>query len=234
MIPLRDDNPAQRVPFVTRGIIVLNVLVFFYELSLGERASELLRDWGVVPGRLVASLAGDTSLPVELSTVVTSMFLHGGWLHLIGNMWYLWIFGDNVEDRMGHGRFLVFYLVAGIVAAGLHSALMPGSPVPTVGASGAIAGVLGAYALAFPRARVLTLVPIFFFFQVIAVPAMILLGIWFVIQFIAGTMSFGGGAHGAAASGGVAWWAHIGGFVFGWIAMGMFGRRHRSRAELVD
>ena len=146
MIPLRDDNPAQRVPFVTRGIILANVLVFVYELSLADGTHEFLRDWGVVPGRLFAALTGDTSLPVELLTLLTSMFLHGGWLHLIGNMWYLWIFGDNVEDRLGHGRFLLFYLGAGIFAAIFHSALQPGSPMPTVGASGAIAGVLGAYA----------------------------------------------------------------------------------------
>jgi membrane associated rhomboid family serine protease len=230
MIPLRDDNPAQRVPFVTRTIIVLNVLAFVYELTLSDGTHELLRDWGVVPGRLFAALTGETSLPVELLTLLTSMFLHGGWLHLIGNMWYLWIFGDNVEDRMGHGRFLLFYLGAGIFAALFHSALMPGSPMPTVGASGAIAGVLGAYAFAFPRAKVLTLVPIFFFFQIIAIPAMILLGIWFAFQFIAGTMSFGA----AGGSAGVAWWAHIAGFVFGFLAMMAMSRRAQSRAEVVD
>jgi hypothetical protein len=143
-------------------------------------------------------------------------------------MWYLWIFGDNVEDRMGHGRFLLFYFASGIVAAVFHSALIPGSPVPTVGASGAIAGVLGAYAMAFPRARVLTLVPIFFFIQLIAVPAVILLGIWFVLQFISGTMSLGG------MGGGVAWWAHIAGFVFGWVVMALTTRKERSRAQLVE
>ena len=228
MIPLRDDNPAQRVPVVTRLLIVLNVLVFVVELSQGDGLPEFLRDWGLVPGRLFASFTGETSLPVELSTVFISLFLHGGWLHLIGNMWYLWIFGDNVEDRMGSWRFLGFYLAAGFVAAVLHSALNPGSPIPTVGASGAIAGVLGAYAMAFPRARVMTLIPIFFFFQVVAVPALVLLGIWFVFQFIAGTMSFGSG------SGGVAWWAHIAGFAFGFIVMGLMNRSQRARAELVD
>jgi membrane associated rhomboid family serine protease len=230
MIPLRDDNPAQRVPFVTRGLILLNVLAFVYELTLSDGTHEFLRDWGLVPGRLFAALTGETSLPVELLTLVTSMFLHGGWLHLIGNMWYLWIFGDNVEDRMGHGRFLLFYLAAGVVASLVHSALQPGSPMPTVGASGAIAGVLGAYAFAFPRAKVLTLVPIFFFVQIIAIPALLLLGIWFAFQFIAGTMSFGA----ARASGGVAWWAHIAGFVFGFLVMMMFSRRLTSRAEVVD
>ena len=228
MIPLRDDNPAQRAPIVTRVIIILNVLAFLYQLTLGDGFNEFIRDWGVVPGRLFASLTGETSLPVELSTLFTAMFLHGNWLHLIGNMWYLWIFGDNVEDRMGHGRFLGFYLAAGVVAAVCHSALIPGSPVPTVGASGAIAGVLGAYAMAFPRARVLTLVPIFFFIQIIPIPAWIVLGIWFVIQFLYGTLTFG------TPGGNVAWWAHIGGFVFGWIVMATTMRRQRSGARLAD
>ncbi len=189
MIPLRDDNPTKSVPVVTRTLIVLNALAFMLELAQGDSLPEFLRDWGIVPGRLFASLSGQTSLPLELSTVFTSMFLHGGWLHLIGNMWYLWIFGDNVEDRMGSARFLAFYLAAGFVAALMHSALMPGSPIPTVGASGAIAGVLGAYAVAFPRARVLTLVPIIFYFRIVAIPALVLLGIWFAFQFISGTLS---------------------------------------------
>ena len=227
MIPLRDDNPAQRVPVVTRIVILANVLVFMVELSTGEMRGEFLREWGLVPGRLFASFTGDTSLPVELLTMVTSLFLHGGWLHLIGNMWYLWIFGDNVEDSIGSFGFLAFYLAAGVFAAGVHAALMPGSPIPTVGASGAIAGVLGAYAQAFPRARVLTLIPIFFFFQVVAIPALVLLGIWFVLQFISGTLSIGG------ESGGVAWWAHIAGFVFGFVGMGVMRHRRRSRGVVV-
>ncbi len=224
MIPLRDDNPAQSSPVVTRALIVANLLVWLLELAQGEGLSEFLRDWGLVPGRLFASLSDITSAPTELLTVFTSLFLHGGWLHLIGNMWYLWIFGDNVEDRLGHGRFLVFYLGSGFVAAIVHSAIMPGSAVPTVGASGAIAGVLGAYALAFPRARVLTLIPIVFFFQIVAIPALVLLGIWFLFQFISGTLSFGSG------SGGVAWWAHIAGFVFGFVAMGLFARQQRTHS----
>ncbi len=227
MIPLRDDNKAQRVPVVTRALILANVVAFAFELSLGDSLTEFMREWGVVPGRLIASFSGDTSLPVEFATLLTSMFLHGGWLHLIGNMWYLWIFGDNVEDRMNPVRYLFFYLAAGVFAALVHSALLPGSPVPTVGASGAIAGVLGAYAQAYPRARVLTLIPVFFFFQVVAIPALILLGVWFLIQFISGTLSFGSG------SGGVAWWAHIAGFVFGFVTMALMNRRRPSRAEVV-
>jgi membrane associated rhomboid family serine protease len=221
MIPLRDDNPASSSPVVTRALIGLNVLAFVVELMQGEALNEFLRDWGVVPGRLFASLSDITSAPFELLTVFTSLFLHGGWLHLLGNMWYLWIFGDNVEDRLGHARFLAFYLASGFVAALVHCAFMSGSAVPTVGASGAIAGVLGAYALAFPRARVLTLIPIIFFFQIVAIPALVLLGIWFLFQFISGTLSFGSG------SGGVAWWAHIAGFVFGFVAMGLFARKQR-------
>ena len=228
MIPLRDDNPAQRIPLVTRSLIVVNVLAFMLELAQGELLPEFLRDWGVVPGRLFASFTGETSLPLELATILTSLFLHAGWLHLVGNMWYLWIFGDNVEDRMGSWRFLGFYLSSGLVAALVHSAFIPGSPIPTVGASGAIAGVLGAYAMAFPRARVLTLIPIVFFFQVIAVPALLLLGIWFVLQFISGTLSFGSG------SGGVAWWAHIAGFLYGFVMMGVITRRQRAQLRLAE
>jgi membrane associated rhomboid family serine protease len=221
MIPLRDDNPAQRTPVVTRLLITANVLVFVYELSLGDAMPELLRNWGLVPGRLFAAVSGETSLPLEVATIFTSLFLHGGWLHLIGNMWYLWIFGDNVEDRMGSWRFLFFYFASGFVAAVLHSAVMPGSPIPTVGASGAIAGVLGAYALAYPRARVLTLIPIFFIFRVVAVPALVLLGVWFVYQFVAATLTMDSG------SGGVAWWAHSAGFVFGFVVMALMTRRER-------
>ena len=207
---------------VTRVFIVANIVAWFLELSLGDGLPEFLREWGVVPGRLMASLAGDTSLPVELATLLTSTFLHGGWMHLIGNMWYLWIFGDNVEDSMGSPRYAAFYLGGGAVAALVHSALLPGSAIPTVGASGAIAAVLGAYAQAFPRARVLTLIPVFFFFQVIAVPALVLLGVWFLIQFVAGTLSFGSG------TGGVAWWAHIAGFVYGFIGMALLTQRRRN------
>ena len=186
--------------------------------------------FGIVPARYShPEWAAWVGLPFDdYWPFVTSMFLHGGWLHIIANMWTLWIFGDNVEDRMGHGRFLLFYFGGGIFAALLNSALMPGSPTPTIGASGAIAAVLGAYAYAYPRAKVLTLVPIFFFFQIIAIPALIVLGIWFAFQFIAGALSFG------AAGGGVAWWAHIAGFVFGFLAMMAMSRKVTSRAEVVD
>jgi len=229
MIPLRDENPAQRAPIVTRTLIALNALGFVLELAQGERLREFIHAWGFVPERLAAAIGGTTELSSAAITLLTSMFLHGGWLHLLGNMWYLWIFGDNVEDRLGHVRFLAFYLAAGLVSALAHAFFNPVSPVPTVGASGAIAGVLGAYALAFPKARVVTLLPIFFFFQVIALPAMLVLGLWFVFQFLSGALSLAG-----AGAGGVAWWAHIGGFVFGYGLMAWMVRLPRRSAAWVE
>ena len=217
MIPLRDDNPTQSVPVVTRTLIALNAAAFFYELSLGGSLNVFVQWWGLVPLRFAYAFAGAEPLAPTLATAFTSMFLHGGWIHLLGNLWFLWIFGDNVEDRLGHWKFLLFYLAGGLAAAAAHLLLNLGSAVPTVGASGAIAAVLGAYAVLFPRARVVTLVPIFFFFQVIALPAMLVLGLWFVVQIFTGTLSIG-------ASGGVAWWAHIGGFVFGMVVV-ILGRR---------
>jgi len=216
MIPLRDDNPSQSAPFVTRTLIALNLAAFFFELSLGGALNVFVQYWGLVPLRFAYAFAGEEPLGPTVATAFTSMFLHGGWIHLLGNLWYLWIFGDNVEDRLGHWKFLLFYLAGGLVAAATHTLLNLGSPVPTVGASGAIAAVLGAYAGMFPRARVVTLVPIFFFVQVITLPAMLVLGLWFVVQIFTGTLSIGAG-------GGVAWWAHIGGFVFGMV-VGLIGR----------
>ena len=230
MIPLRDLNPAARAPVVTRLIILLNVVVFLYELSLGSSIRPFMMAWGFLPARLSLALHGSAGagLPAVGLTVLSSMFLHGGWAHLIGNMWYLWIFGDNVEDRLGHARYLVFYLAAGIVAALVQYATSPDSSLPTVGASGAIAGVLGAYAVAFPRARVITLVPLIIFFQVLPLPALLVLGLWFVYQFLFGTLSLT-----STATGGVAFWAHIGGFAFGALAMLIAGRpRPRSRAAV--
>ncbi len=224
MIPIRDENPPQRVPVVTRTLIVLNVAAFLYQIGLGPKVAAFMLGWGVVPERLTDAFQGLTPVPSAMLTLFTSMFLHGGWIHLVGNMWYLWIFGDNVEDEMGSLRFLGFYLAAGVVSALMHVMFNPGSPVPAVGASGAIAGVLGAYAYAFPRARVVTLVPIIFFFQIVALPALLVLGLWFVFQFFSATLFAGGGG------GGVAWWAHIGGFLFGILAMALRRRRRRSTA----
>jgi len=227
MIPLRDENRSHSTPVITRLLIVMNAAAFVYELMLGADLRRFIFDWGMVPARLTLALHyGDEPLPVVGLSLLSSMFLHGGWLHLIGNMWYLWIFGDNVEDRLGRARFLFFYLAAGIVAALLQYLLHPTSRVPTVGASGAIAGVLGAYLVAFPHARIVTLIPFFPFFQVLALPAGIVLGLWFLMQFFSGFLSLGYGT-----GGGIAWWAHIGGFVFGLVAMRVLGgRRGRSRA----
>ena len=232
MIPLRDENPAGSVPAVTLVIIATNCAAFLYELVLGPTLRPFMYEWGMVPLRLTLAVQeGNEPLSQAALPLATSMFLHWSWLHLIGNMWYLWIFGDNVEDRMGHVRFLVFYLAAGLVAGLLHVFFNPASRVPTVGASGAIAGVLGAYLVAFPRARIITLVPLFPFFQVMALPAVLMLGLWFVYQFFSGALSL---AWSAAGGGGVAWWAHVGGFAFGAVVAGLLvrGARPRSRARV--
>ncbi|MFN8586756.1 MAG: rhomboid family intramembrane serine protease [Candidatus Eisenbacteria bacterium] len=228
MFPIRDDNPAQRPPVVTRALIVLNLVVFLFELSLGPDQVWFLHNWGLVPSRLMYGFLGALPLQEPVTTVFTSMFLHAGWLHLIGNLWYLWIFGDNVEDRIGRVRFVLFYLAGGLASAGLHVLLHPWSEIPVVGASGAIAAVLGAYAVLFPRARVVTLVPIFFFFQIVALPALLVLGLWFVFQFLSGTLALSG------AGGGVAWWAHIGGFVFGMVTVAFLKRREQRSAAWVE
>jgi len=224
MIPLRDVNPAYSTPVVTRTLIVLNLLLFLYELTLGTELRGFVYAWGLIPARLGLALGGAEPVARPALTLLSSMFLHGGWAHLIGNLWYLWIFGDNVEDLLGPAGFLVFYLAAG-VAAGLFQVLLhPGSPLPTIGASGAIAGVLGAYLVSFPRARVITLVPLFPFFQVIPMPAVLVLGLWFVFQFLSGVLFPDSG-------GGVAWWAHIGGFAFGFVAMRLLGGGRRRTSE---
>jgi membrane associated rhomboid family serine protease len=225
MIPLRDDVPSRTFPIVTILIIVANVLAFLFELGLGARLEGVLQLMGVLPvkyfakgvvyeGQFHAFTLSDRAVPL-----FTSMFLHGGWIHLLGNMWYLWIFGDNVEDRLGHVKFLLFYLLAGVAASGVHIITNASSTVPTIGASGAIAGVLGAYLLLYPWARVLVLVPIFVFIEIVRVPALVVLGFWFVVQFFNGSLSL---AVQTSATGGVAWWAHIGGFVAGMVLLGLF------------
>jgi membrane associated rhomboid family serine protease len=226
MLPIRDDNPSSTVPVITRLLIAVNVAAFLFELSLGPALGQLFLAWGLVPQRLLLAMAGGEPVAGAFVTVFTSMFLHGGWIHLLGNMWYLWLFGDNVEDAMGRGRFLLFYLAGGVVSALLQAALSAGSAVPTVGASGAIAAVLGAYAVLYPKARVVTLVPIFFFFQIVALPALLVLGLWFVVQFFSGTLALG-----SHASGGVAWWAHIGGFISGLVLVHVFKKRDRRPAR---
>jgi membrane associated rhomboid family serine protease len=212
MIPLTDKNPTHRFPAVTIALIIVNAGVFLYEVSLGERIESFLQLFGAIPREIVSSLTLRDFIPGILVPMATSMFVHGGWIHLIGNMLYLWVFGDNVEDKLGRLRYLIFYLICGFAASGLHVLLDPHSSMPMVGASGAISGVLGAYLLMFPRARVVTLIPIFFFIQIAELPALVVLGLWFVMQFFNGVLSLGQETGGM---GGVAWWAHVGGFVTG-------------------
>ena len=211
VLPLYDDNPRITVPVVTYGLIATCTLVFLWQLSLGPRAQEAIAfAYGMVP----ASLFGSARLPHELqlvppwATLVTSMFLHGGWLHLLGNMLYLWLFGRGVESAMGAPRYLVFYLLSGIAAALAQAAADPGAEVPLIGASGAIAGTLGAYLVLYPRGNVVVFVWIFIFVRLVTVPAVILLGLWFLMQLVSGLAA-------APGEGGVAFWAHVGGFVLG-------------------
>ena len=212
MIPLRDRNPSGHFPFITLAIIAGCTGVFLLELSAGPSLDRLFGAYALIPARVTLGLEQGAGPLGALTPFVSSMFLHGGWLHLIGNMWYLWIFGYNVEDVLGPFRYLLFYFLCGIAAGATHVLLSPGSMVPTVGASGAIAGVLAGYASLFPRARVLTLIPIIFFFQVVELPAVALLVLWFVIQGLSGFLAFG-----APGAGGVAWGAHVGGFLAGLI-----------------
>ncbi len=204
MFPVSDVIPSRTVPFVTVGLIVVNVLVFFYQLSLGPAALHaFLSTYAVIPAWF------------WLPSLFTSQFLHAGWMHIIGNMLYLWIFGDNVEDRLGHALYLVFYLGAGATAAILQVFFNPDSTLPMVGASGAIAGVMGAYFVLYPQSRVLTAIFIVFFFDLVEIPAVFFLGIWFVMQLVSGVGSLGAGT---AAGGGTAFWAHVGGFAVGVLA----------------
>src|SRR5438128_832222 len=211
MIPLRDVIPSRTIPYITITIIILNALAWLFEISLPhEVLNDFLAIYGVVPAYFSAP------------TLVTSMFLHGSWSHVIGNMWYLWIFGDNVEDRVGHGRFIVFYLLCGIAAALGQVAVDPHSTLPTIGASGAIAGVMGAYFVLYPHSRVLTLIP-WIFLQIVELPAIMLLGFWFLMQlFSAGTVAVTSASHG---SGGVAFAAHVVGFVAGVGGVFLFKKR---------
>jgi membrane associated rhomboid family serine protease len=220
VIPLKDDVPSQTVPFITLALVGLNIAVFFYQLSLqmslepgAQRAAEdFVREFGVTPCRLTGLCRVPDDAPQPVLTIFTSMFLHGGLLHLGGNMLYLWIFGNNVEDTLGHARFVVLYLASGLVAALAQTLVTPASAIPMVGASGAVSGILGAYLLLFPYATVLTLVTFGFFWRFIHLPAVVVLGLWILLQFLSGYLSLGvaGGA-----AGGVAFFAHIGGFFVG-------------------
>jgi membrane associated rhomboid family serine protease len=227
MIPLKDHNPTRRVPVVNLLLIAANLGVFVYQyFYLPQGPAYLIRALGAVPYDLFDSpAAGPHALLPAPLTVIPAMFIHGGWLHLLGNMLYLWIFGDNVEDRLGHGRYLVFYLTCGLIAALVHATVFAQSKVPCVGASGAISGVLVAYLLFFPKARVSTLFVIFIFIKVVRLPAVLLLGVWIVLQIIGGMQSLG------AAAGGVAWFAHIGGLAAGVLLSLIMGLPRRRRAH---
>ena len=220
-IPLKDLNPRQTYPVVNTLLILSNVIVFLYELTLSHRqqqAFELAN--ATIPNHIRLALNGHGSLEPALLTILTSMFMHSGFMHIAGNMLFLWIFGDNVEDYFGHFPYLLFYLACGVGSGLTHIVFNFHSSLPALGASGAISGVMGAYIVLFPRARVLTLVFIFF----IPIPAFIILGYWFLLQFAAGVSSVG-----AAATGGVAWWAHIGGFLMGMVITGLsLGERKQS------
>jgi membrane associated rhomboid family serine protease len=215
MIPLRDSQPSHTFPAVTVTLIAVNVAVFLFEFSLDPRSfNAFVEQYAMIPEE------------IRPSTLVTSMFLHGGFMHILGNMWFLWIFGDNVEDILGKGRYLLFYVACGVAAALLQFAINPDSRVPTVGASGAIAGVMGAYMLKFPRSRIRTLIFLFVFIQVVEIPAVWVLVYWFVIQFFSGVSEIG---RQSMSEGGVAWFAHVGGFLAGMALVSVMKTRERNR-----
>jgi membrane associated rhomboid family serine protease len=239
ILPLKDINPTIRTPVVTIGLIALNVLVFLYQLTLGERLGVFIAAYGAVPFEIThaTDLVGHYSSspvihapgpPLVWLTLVTSMFMHGGVMHIVGNMLYLWIFGNNIEDLIGPAKFLLFYIGGGLVASFAHIVTAPNSLIPTVGASGAVSAVLGAYLVAYPRARVVCLVFLLVFVQLITVPAMVVLLFWFVIQALQGVATWGVG-HKA----GVAWFAHIGGFVAGVVGIKIFARKELIRLKIL-
>jgi len=223
VIPLKDTIPSRTFPVVNITLVVINCLVFLYELALGPGLSPFIERYGIVPVRFFnAGMISDMITPL-----FSFMFLHGGWLHIISNMLYLWIFGDNVEDRMGPFGYLIFYLMCGIASGLVQLFVSPASRIPIVGASGAIAGVMGAYLLLYPYGRVVTLIFIFFFVQVVQIPAFFFLVFWFMLQFFSGAASMAG------QEGGVAWWAHVGGFLCGLLMVYPFTRRKKASRRWV-
>jgi membrane associated rhomboid family serine protease len=222
MIPLKDENPSRTFPFITIAIIAINALVFLYELTLGEGLDGLVKNFGVIPYNLTHAFSTAIFL-----TLFTSLFLHGGFSHIIGNMLYLWIFGNNIEDRLGHVRFIFFYLLCGIAASFGHVLSALNSKIPTIGASGAISGVLGAYLILYPNAKILTLVPLFYTFRIIRINAKWFLLIWIVMQIFSGTASVTYADSSAGA--GVAWFAHIAGFFAGILFLYLLSPKKKKR-----
>ena len=215
MIPIRDTIRSETYPIINYVLIALNILAFLVEQSLGRNLNEFIFTYGLVPARYsVPQISAHFTTAQQVIAFLTFMFLHGGFFHLLGNMWFLYIFGDNVEDHLGHFRYLAFYLLCGLASGISHLFLNWTSQIPTIGASGAIAGVMGAYFILYPRAKILTLVPIFFFLHFMKIPAFVFLGFWIFFQFLSATSS--------AQAGGIAWWAHIGGFIFGMIFLKLF------------
>jgi len=231
VVPLKDDNPISTTPVVVYALLALNIAIFLYEISLGEDAlQQFFNTWAIVPAELTASLqTGAIAGEREWITLISSQFLHGGWLHVDVNMLYLWVFGNNIEDQLGALKFLLFYLACGALAGLTQWFFDPTSVVPTLGASGAIAGVMGAYIIRFPRARILTLVPLFIFLTTFRIPAFFFLGWWFVQQALYSAVSLGATAD--MGSGGVAYWAHAGGFVFGAVLGPLLGLFSKDRDQ---
>ncbi len=238
MFPLRDQNPTELTPFVTIAFIAANVIVWLAVQGMGQGEAFLasLCDYGAIPGEVTGALAEGARVPLgpdagcrvgglRWESLLTSMFMHGSWLHLIGNMWFLWVFGNNIEDSMGHVRYVAFYLLAGLLASAAHIVSAPASGVPTVGASGAISGVMGAYLVLYPKVRIQTLIILFIYIRVIPVAAWVMLVYWIVIQTVSGWATIG------AEGGGVAFWAHVGGFVAGVILIKPFERRPLVEAK---
>jgi membrane associated rhomboid family serine protease len=231
VFPYKDENPTELTPVITVGLIILNILTWLFVQGAGamEPLTRSVCELGLIPGEVLRTVPPGTAVPLGEGvrcvltdanwwTIVTSMFLHGGWLHLLGNMWFLWVFGNNIEDSMGHTRFVAFYLLCGVAAAASQMLTDPGSRVPMVGASGAIGGVMGAYILLYPRVRVHTLITLGFFLTTVTLPAYVILGYWFLLQLLFGTVGVVAGAQG----GGVAFWAHVGGFVAGLVLIKLF------------
>lgn len=230
MIPLKDTTPRRSFPFVTVLLIVANFIVFLHQIALSPAAGDaFVRVYGLVPRRIGLAVAGQHyTLAQAFIPFFTCMFLHGGWLHIIGNMWFLWIFGGNVEDRMGSASYLLFYLLCGLGSGVAQVAFSWGSAIPSIGASGAISGVLGAYLVFFPGSRILSLVPLLVIWFLWRVPAWIFIGLWFLVQFLSGLGSL---ATASVASGGVAWWAHVGGFILGALLAKTFASSPRRAAS---